>query len=263
MGNCCECASARSSENLAENLIRNSINQLQIRYMNYTEFHDLNIEQFGMFITEILNQNKSKFFLTKESYEKFINNKIINANLSVDSIRQQKHACLKYSENYFDGLRINYAFSLWSLAHLQVDFESKIEFLFKILKDTEKFVNFKTFYKFLFRYLRINLNLVTKNFLHCEDIMKDSLLYADLKTLNKLFTSNLLEKFLNKVLDSLKINLKMCNENLHSADIENEFLTEVMITSYFRNNSFLLDIIQLRESVYVFTKTITDFSYND
>jgi len=84
-----------------------------------------------------------------------------------------------------------------------------------------------------------------------------------LKNLNKLFTSNLLEKFLNKVLDSLKANLKICNENLHSADIENEFLNEVMITRYFRNNSFLLDIIQLRESVYVFTRTITDFSYND
>jgi len=124
--------------------------------MNFLEFHELNIEEFGMLITEILNQNKSKSFLTKESYEKFVNNKIINTNLTVDLISQQKFACLKYSENYFDNLKINYAFSLWSLANLQFDFESKMEFIFKILKDSEKFVNFKIFYNFLLRYLKIN-----------------------------------------------------------------------------------------------------------
>lgn len=263
MGNCCECASARSSENLAENLIRNSINLLQIRYMSYNEFHDLTISEFGMFLTEILNQNKSKFFLAKENYEKFINNKIINTSLSIDLISQQKHACLKYKEFYFDNLRINYVFSLWSLAHLQYDFESKLEFIFKILKDTEKFINFKNFYAFLLRYLKINLNFITKNFLQCEEIIGNSSIYKDLKNLNKLFSSSLLEKFLNKIIDSLKFNLKMCNENLHSSDIDKEFLSEAMITSYFLNNCYLLDILQLREAVYVFTRSITDFSYDD
>jgi len=263
MGNCCECVSSRISENLAENLIRNTINILQIRYMDFNEFQEANIEDFGMFITDILNHNKSKNFLTKENYENFINKRIINKNTENYLIRQQKCALLNYEENHIDNLGINYVFSLWALAHLRFELESKIEFVFKILRDTEKYINFKNFQKFIFRYLKINLNIITKNFFNCEEIVKDDFIHKDLKSLNNLFKTSLLEKFMNKVLESLKVNLKMSNENLHAIDIENEFLTENIIINFYRNNCFLLDIIQLREAVYIFTKTITDFSYND
>ncbi len=263
MGNCCECTSAKSSENLAENIIRDSINLLNIRYMDYSEFHDLNINEFGFFITEILNQNKTKNFFTKNIYEKFIYEKIINPSLNPILIRQQKYACLKYNEINIDNLGINYIFSLWALAHLQYNFDSKIEYMFKIFKDTEKFVNFKNFQKILVRYLKININDITKNFFNCEEIINDQNIYKDLKTLNKLFSKNLLEKFLNRVLDPLKLNLKMNNENLNANDIDNEFLSENMIKNYFKINNYWLDIIKLREAVYVFTKSITDFSYND
>ena len=146
---------------------------------------------------------------------------------------------------------------------MKYEVESKIEFLFKILRDTEKFINVKIFHKFLIRYLRININLVTKNFLKCEEILKDNTKYKDLKVLNKLFSTYLLEKYLNKILEGLKFSLKLSNENLASSDIDNEFLSEKMIENYIRNNLYLLDIISLRESVYVFTRSITDYSHNE
>ena len=80
--------------------------------------------------------------------------------------------------------------------------------------------------------------------------------------LNKIFSTNLLEKYLNKILDGLKLSLKMNNENLATSDIDNEFLSEKMIENYFRNNLQLFDIINLREAVYVFTRSITDYSQN-
>lgn len=263
MGNCCECVSVKSSDNTAENFIRKSISLLNIRHFDYNDFHECNLSEFGIFLTEILNQNKSKFFVTQENYEKFLKNQILNLTYEKDSISQQNLCCLKYSDKFFDNLGINYVLSLWALAHIRNDFDSKLEFIFKILKDTEKFVNFKNFQKFLFRYVRINVNLITKNFNECEEIKRDINLNKDLNGLNKLYSSNLIEKYLNKVLDGLKNSLKLNNENLKSGDIDSEFLSENIIASYFRHNPFLLDIISLRESVFIYTKSITDYSYSD
>lgn len=259
MGNCCECASIKSSENSAETYIRECISMLKIRTIDYLEFHDLNVEEFGMFLTEILSKKKTKFFLTNEKYENMTNKIILDQNLR-EKLNQQKYACISYMDNYIDDLGINYVISLWALAYLKFDYDSKIEFLFKILRDTEKFINVKIFHKFLIRYLRINLNLVTKNFLKCEEIIQDNYKYKDLKILSKIYSTNLLEKYLNKILDGLKLSLKLNNENLSNADIDHEFLSEKMIENYFRNNLQLLDIISLRESVYVFTRSINDYA---
>jgi hypothetical protein len=260
MGNCCECTSIRSSENTAEVYIRESIAMLRIRSIDYLEFHELNVEEFGMFLTEILSKKKTKFFLTNEKYQNLKDKIILDKNLSGILINQQKLACIPYLDNYIDDLGINYVISLWALAYLKFDYDSKIEFLFKILRDTEKFINVKIFHKFLLRYLRINLNIVTKNFLKCEAILQNNSKYKDLKILSKIYSTNLLEKYLNKILDGLKLSLKLNNENLSNMDIDNEFLSEKMIENYFRNNLQLLDIINLRESVYVFTRSITDYS---
>lgn len=263
MGNCCECTSIKSSENSAETYIRESISMLKIRTIDYSEFHDSNIEEFGVFLTEILNKKKTKFFLTSEKYESLTNNVIVNNTLSETLIHKQKYACFAYSDSLIDDLGINYVISLWALANLKFEVDSKIEFLFKILRDTEKFINVKIFHKFLIRYLRININLITKNFLRCDEILKDNSKSKDLKILNKLFSTNLLEKYLNKILEGLKLSLKLSNENLATSDIDNEFLSEKMIENYFRNNLHLFDIISLRESVYVFTRSITDYSQNE
>jgi hypothetical protein len=263
MGNCCECTSIKSSENTAELYIRESISMLKIRTIDYLDFHEMNVEEFGMFLTEILSKKKTKFYLTNEKYENLTDNMILDKTLNEISIKQQKYACISYMDNYIDDLGINYVISLWALAYLKFDYESKIEFLFKILRDTEKYINVKIFHKFLIRYLRINLNIVTKNFLKCDEILKDNSKYKDLKILNKIYSTNLLEKYLNKILDGLKLCLKLNNENLSNADIDNEFLCEKMIENYFKNNLQLLDIISLRESVYVFTKSITDYSINE
>jgi hypothetical protein len=263
MGNCCECTSIKSSENTAEVYIRESISMLKIRNMDYNEFHDINLEEFGMFLSEILNKKKTKYYLTTDKFEKLTKNIIIDNSLTQNLIEKQRFSCLTYSDSYIDDLGINYVISLWCLANLKFDFNSKIEFLFKILRDTEKYINVKIFYKFLIRYLRINLNLITKNFLKCEDIQKDNTKAKDLKILNKFFSTNLLEKYLNKILDGLKLSLKLNNENLAISDIDHEFLSERMIEIYFRNNQQLFDIINLRESVYIFTRTITDYSQNE
>lgn len=261
MGNCCECTTVRSSDNTVENMIRNAINILKIRDIDYQEFHDSIVIEFGLFLTEILNNNKSKLFITKDLYEKYIEKKIINQVAGSDTLKQQRFSCIQYSDDkYLEELEVNYVFSLWALAHLKNNIDSKIEFVLKILKDTEKFITLKTFHRFLLRYLRVNLNIITKNFADCDEIIKDNTLFKDFKALNKLFSTNLLEKYLNKVLDCLKITLKMSNENLNATDLENEFLNDKIISNYFRTNSYLLEIISLRESVYVFTRTILDYT---
>ncbi len=262
MGNCCECSSAGSSENLAEVLIKNSIKLLKIRNMYYQEFHDSIVEDFGMFITEVKNKNKMITFINEESYDKFINENIINYNHDQNLIKNQKLSCVKFNLSHLDGFGMNYILALWALANLSNDFESKMEFVFKIIKDTEKYLNFKNFSKFLLRYLRVNLNIVTKNFILSEEYNTDLIIQKDLKILNKLFSSVSLQRYVNKIMDSLKIVLKMNNENLNLADIENEFLSDSLITNFFSNNSNLLDIIQLRESVYIFSRGINGFSFN-
>lgn len=263
MGNCCECTSSKSSENSAEIYIRESILMLKIRNLSYNEFLNMNSKEYDMFISEILNKKKTKYNLNENQYENLVSNVFMEKINCKDLTNKQKLSCLPFQENYMDDLGINYILSLWVLAHFKFEIDSKIEFIFKILKDTEKFVNVKIFQKFLIRYLRVNLNMITKNFNKSNDIVNNINKSKDLKILNKLFSTILLEKYLNKILEGLKLTLKLNNENLASSDIDNEFLNEKIIENFFKNNLYLLDIISLRESAYAFTRSITDYSYTE
>jgi hypothetical protein len=260
MGNyCCEVKKS-FTDNQAENLIRDTINIMKIRNNNIETIDDNFVLELGVNITEI--KGNSSRWLTKEIYNKLVNNYFINndKNLSSEIINNQRLAVVTFNDT-LDNKGFNIFLALWVFSMADDNHSNKIKFLEKIMLCGDEMLTYNTFKKFLHRYLEIILFKLTNNFLESESVSKDKEFATDYKILaNKIFSKENIDEY--KYIHYEKLNSYYIEKRGldKDKDLTNEFMKVNMIKEFFEENSYLYDCIQIREDYFNIYKSKAYFA---
>jgi hypothetical protein len=188
MGNCCE-HSKITTDNEAENLIRETIINTKIYKMSIEDVKSITRDELGICIFDIPTDYKK--WITQEVYINLLNHLIYE-----DENQQLLLLDYEYPEFYSCLL-------IWILAFINENDHIKTEIVKDIIIKSDLFISYGSFKKFLSNYLSIVLRRITENFIRSHDIFKYRTDYDELiniiyreDNINN-YTDKIYQKFLN------------------------------------------------------------------
>ncbi len=259
MGNCCD-TRGHNTDNEAENLIRESIGLLKIRKFEYSEFYTIVSEAINISMLDIEPSTLSKW-ITKEIYEKIVNERLINGTSNsiidnVDFIENQKLSCLNYEELFkkSDSGGVYNNFFFFIIAYTKLNSQSKyekIKAIEKFIQKTNRVLNFSTLTEFLKKYLDVLLYEITNHFHYSGDIAENKYLNTNYSALIKrMFNKDNVAEFSTNVIKSCG-NIVGGQMYTTGVNISNNFVNKNQMRKFFSDNSYLLDIFELRENFFI------------
>jgi hypothetical protein len=264
MGNCCD--SRGTTDNESENFIREIILTLKLRKYNLEEAEQIITEHIDVSLLDI--ENNPLKWITKEKYDKLMENHFIEIdNKNINEI--QKLACIIYNDILSTGDK-NFHFTLlmWLLSQLKsasFNKDDKIKLIQQIILKSDKILTFNTFGKFLRNYLEIILIKITHNFIDCMEInSSDEKRKSYQQLITQVYNKVNLEIYYKRLMD--KMNKIVINRRsmLLGKDISNEYLKEIQISTFFKENEFLLDMVEVRHNFFsLYSTNFINYMYND
>ena len=256
MGNCCN-INTSTTDNEAENFIRECLTNLKIRRYGYSEFDEVIINLSKVPLVEICSDSISKW-ISNENYINILENNVLrsmNTSISEASYSSQKCVCLNFREISQEENKLFFFF--WTLAMTKTKSTTdKVAAIEKIIVSNFGMSTFSTFRKFLTEYFQLVLIKLTNNFEHSETISESQDINKAYKRLATKVYSNLnVESYVNSLLENLLKNYLNKKRNsldntLNKEKFDNEFLNNNILLLFFRENNFLLDVFELRNNFY-------------
>lgn len=258
MGNCCE-INTTLTDNEAENFIRECLHNLKIRRYGYGEFEEVILKLFKVSLVEITSDSLPKW-ISQENYNHIQNTYIfrsLNNSITESAYYSQKHTCFSYNEISSDENRL--FFFLWSISLTKTKSKTeKVNAIERSITSNYSMLTFSTFKKFLIEYLNLILIKLTNNFEASERVANDIEFGKSYKRIvTKIFNIENLNRYvdqhMNILLNNFMIRKKNSLEsNVNTDDYGNEFLNVNILLNFFKDNTHLLDVIELRNHFYIY-----------
>lgn len=225
MGNCCD-HSKITTDNEAENLIRDTIINTKIFNMNIDDVKNITREEIGICIFDIPTDYQK--WITREIYNNLLNEFIYDN-------ENQKLLLLDYEYTEFYS-----SFLIWLLSFINNDDNTKTDIVKEIIIKSDLFISYGSFKKFLSNYLDIVLRRITENFIKSPDIYKFRRDYDEL--INNIFTevniSDYCERLYRKFLTMTR-----------KIDDQRDIVKIDSLKTFFRTYK-LLNILSVRDDFY-------------
>lgn len=226
MGNCCE-HSKLTTDNEAENLIRETITNTKIYYLGIDDIKQLTHDEIGICIFDIPSDYKK--WITENAYYSLINDFIHD-----DENQRLLLLDFEYTDFYSSLL-------MWILAFVSNNDDTKTEIVKEIIIKSDIFLSNGSFKKFLSNYLDIVLRRITENFLRCQDIYKFRNDYDEL--VNHIYREDNISNYCDKVYRRF---LSLSKKN----DDPNEIVKIETLRKFFKTYK-ILNIINVRDDFYM------------
>jgi len=256
MGNCCE-VNSTLTDNQAENLIRECLTNLKIRKYGFEEFDEVITYMFKVSLVEISSDSIPKWISFK-NYTEILDTHVfrtLNQSISESSHIGQKYTCPTYQEISLDENKLFFFF--WAIALTKTKSKTeKVKAIEKIITSNFNMLTISTFKNFLTAYLNFVLVKLTNNFDECEIISKiPEIRGAHRRLVNKIFNVQNLENYVNEKIENIVRNYMLkkrdsLDNGKYKEEYGNEFLNFNLLINFFRENSFLLDVLELRNHFY-------------
>lgn len=240
MGVCCGEKNFRI-ENEIEKQISEALSGLRIQKYDWSKINAWLDGKIGISLLEVEDFQK---WVTEDIYLEFVNQRI----LVTDSqeLYLQEQLVPSYSQIIKQKKPSVYLVS-WMLSLLKGQ-QKKVMLVDSIIKTDYEIVNFSTFRRFLSGYLTYNLLTITENL---TNLLKNSENKADYDEIKETYTLVKLEHFLGALMNQMKNILVLKHRSIKIGNLEHEFVNIEDLTLFFKENDFVLEVLELREEFFV------------
>lgn len=246
MGNtaCCASGDLFEVDSQEERYICETIKNFSNEIVKEKDFIKICSECFGLQIIEI--EGEPLEWITKDSYQEFFQ-KFYPEKDTKDILRFMKlpYGKIDVSEKEYKN---NYHLLLliWIIGISKdktISLQEKKKLIKEIIRKTTKVLTFRNFFKFIFTFFEIMFVDVTLNF---KSFSPNGINDLVGKTYNIQNINDYVENLNNSMFNIIKQEKKQITLN----SVQNEFLNDDMIDTFFEKNNYLLDAVKLRENFY-------------